>query len=294
MARRASTLATLAGVRAGLTLLERVSPELGGRWGEFLFFRVPDAPPAARRERHGVPGESFALDLAGHAIRGEAWGSEGGPVIYLLHGWGGWRQQMQAYVSPLVAAGCRVVALDALAHGASDPSHFEPRTSRIFEIGDCLVRVVEEFGQPWGIIAHSGGAMAAILGVHDGRITPSRLVLVAPSVNVEGIIDGLQRYFRMGPRSARVLERRAVRRIGRPASDFDTPALAAELAARGVLPPALIIHDRADDETPASGSELLHAAWPGSQLLLTEGLDHRRVLWSAATVDAAVRFLVGA
>lgn len=289
--RRLPALAAVTGLRAGLALLERVSPRLGGRWGEFLFFRVPPTPPESRRTRHGTPGAPFALDFAGRTIRGESWGEAGAPLVVLLHGWGGWRQHLQAYVDPLLAAGCRVVAFDALAHGSSDAGHFEPRTSRIFEIADCLVRVVAEFGQPMAVVAHSGGAMAAMLAMHDGRLAPERAVFVAPSVNVADMVSGLSRAVGLGPRSALVMERRAVRRIGRPVTDFDTAALARDLAARGVLPPALLVHDRGDDETPASGSEALHAAWPRSRLLLTDGLDHRRILWSRAVVDVAVAFL---
>lgn len=291
--RRAATLAGWTGVRLGLATLERVSPRLGGRWGEFLFFRVPPTPPESHRERHGVPGEPFALDLDGRTLRGETWGEATAPLVILLHGWGGWRQQLQAYVRPLMAAGYRVAAFDALAHGSSDAGHFEPRTSRIFEIGDCLVRVAGEFGQPAAVVAHSGGAMAAMLALHDGRLTPERVVFVAPSVNVADMIEGMRESVGLGQKSAEVMEQRAVARIGRPASDFDTVALARDLSAQGRLPRALLVHDRGDTETPASGSETLHGAWPGSQLLLTQGLDHRRVLWAPAVVDAAVAFLAG-
>lgn len=53
----------------------------------------------------------------GRTVVVETWG-EGEPV-YLLHGWGGWRGQLGAFVAPIVEAGRRAVALDTPSHGES-------------------------------------------------------------------------------------------------------------------------------------------------------------------------------
>jgi pimeloyl-ACP methyl ester carboxylesterase len=62
---------------------------------------------------------------------------------------------------------------------------------------------------------------------------------------------------------------------------------------RSVHPPLLLVHDRDDVETPARGSQSLASAWPGADLLLTEGLGHRRVLWDPAVVERTVAFARG-
>jgi hypothetical protein len=89
-------------------LLERAAPGVGERWAARLWFT---APPPLPLDRLPVPppGEEVGVELDGRRLRATAWGS--GPLVLLLHGWGGRSEQLGAFVAPLVAAGHRVVAL---------------------------------------------------------------------------------------------------------------------------------------------------------------------------------------
>ncbi|MDP9208640.1 MAG: alpha/beta hydrolase, partial [Actinomycetota bacterium] len=100
-------------------LLERVAPALGARWAERLWFRVP--APRGRRDRPVEPGRPFQVRVDGRTVAGEVWGDPSAETVYLVHGWGGWRQQLDAFVEPLAGAGLRVVSFDGPSHGASDP-----------------------------------------------------------------------------------------------------------------------------------------------------------------------------
>ncbi len=95
----------------------------------------------------------------------------------------------------------------------------------------------------------------------------------------------------MGPRAAQRMADRAERRIGLPLGSFDMVRIAEALPDHPAL---LVVHDRHDAETPAAGSEALAAAWPGADLLLTEGLGHRRVLWEDAVVERVSGFVAAA
>jgi pimeloyl-ACP methyl ester carboxylesterase len=55
--------------------------------------------------------------------------------------------------------------------------------------------------------------------------------------------------------------------------------------------PALLFHDREDWEVPSHHSEVIARAWPGSRLVLTEGLGHRRILQDEQVIAQAVVFL---
>jgi hypothetical protein len=91
-------------------LLERVAPGVGARWAERLWFAIPRA--RGPRDRLAVPGRAFRVAVDGHTVRGEVWGPDpdpgdpapGDPVpaVYLVHGWGGWRGQLDPFVGPLV------------------------------------------------------------------------------------------------------------------------------------------------------------------------------------------------
>ncbi len=53
----------------------------------------------------------------------------------------------------------------------------------------------------------------------------------------------------------------------------------------------LIVHDRSDREVPLADGEELARAWPEAQLIVTEGLGHRRVLSSPDTVEMVADFI---
>lgn len=71
-------------------------------------------------------------------------------------------------------------------------------------------------------------------------------------------------------------------------SYFDIPTRV-RLAAG--LPPLLLVHDRDDKEVDTPDTEDLAAAWPGSTVVRTTGLGHRRILRDPAVVARVLDFL---
>lgn len=270
-------------VRAAFGMLERVAPWVGARWAERLWFTLPAVSARARRARVELPpGESFVVEHFGREVRGTAWGS--GPVVYLVHGWGGWGLQLAAYVPPLVGAGFRVIAYDALSHGVSDPGRHGPRSTTLLEIADVLRTVVRRFGPAHAVVAHSIGAAATAHAMREG-LRPGRLVFVAAANSFDHSVDLFGSMLGFGPRTRRRLLRRFVRRVGMPIDSFDVSGIGAGLlAAAGTLPPLLAIHDRDDPETPYSGSVTITDGWPDAVLRGTDGLGHRQVLWHPTLV----------
>jgi len=51
------------------------------------------------------------------------------------------------------------------------------------------------------------------------------------------------------------------------------------------------VHCVDDDEILHSQAERTHAAWPGSELLSTEGLGHRRILRDPGVIASVIGFL---
>ncbi|MBV9445637.1 MAG: alpha/beta fold hydrolase [Streptosporangiaceae bacterium] len=83
---------------------------------------IPDGAAAGALAE---PGERAVLRVANRRRPGvvaESWGA--GPVVYLLHGWGGYRGQFGAFVAPLTSAGFRAVAVDVPGHGESGPGAY--------------------------------------------------------------------------------------------------------------------------------------------------------------------------
>jgi pimeloyl-ACP methyl ester carboxylesterase len=270
-------------------LLERVVPGVGAWWAERLWFAVPRA--GGPRDRLAGPGRPFRVDLDGHALRGEVWGQDPAgpgarPTAYLVHGWGGWRGQLDGFVGPLVGAGWRVVAFDAPGHGDSDPGPEGPGRATILDFAGALAAVAAANGPAAAVVAHSLGATAAALAMGRG-LEVGRAVFLAPMADPLPYTRTFAARLGFGERVRGRLVRRIERRVGLPMAAFDVPAV----AARAATPPLLLVHDRQDAETGWSDSAAIARAWPQSRLVTTAGLGHRRLVRAPAVVAEVAGFL---
>lgn len=284
--RRLVGAAQLTWLRLSLRTLEVLAPEAAAERAFDLWCTLPPGSRARRDARPG-PGEVHHLPMPrGGSMVAEVWGA--GPTVYLIHGWGGWRGQLGAFVAPLVASGHRVVAFDVPGHGDADPGFLGPRRGTFVEFQEAL-DVVARFGPAAGAVAHSMGTIALAHAVSTGVLTAERLVLVAPAHGLDEVLDRFVAVLRLSARTRDALHATVEEYTGRHVSDFSLAALG-EVA---LVPPALVVHDRDDRETPFRVAEDVVARWPGATLVESNGLGHHRVLTAPATVAAAVAHIAG-
>jgi pimeloyl-ACP methyl ester carboxylesterase len=218
------------------------------------------------------------------------YGHWGNPTAYLVHGWGGWWQQLAAHVEPMVAAGLCVVAMDLPGHGDAGPGRHGRHSTDVVEMAEALAAVVAEFGRPTLVVAHSLGAMASLHALRLG-VRPKAYAFLAPPRSAEPMVAAFARALGVGPRSAAVMRRRIEARAGVAIAELDVVSAASEQPS---LPSLLVVHDRGDVETSFAGSVEVTTAWHDARLVLTDGLGHRRLLWDPAVVERVTDFAVAA
>jgi pimeloyl-ACP methyl ester carboxylesterase len=294
-AQKSTIVRTNGAVRAALAFAEREAPWLGARLAVRMWMTIPgNTPPAGPLAGSGPgftePGARILLRAAGRrkaSVVAECWGA--GPVVYMLHGWGGHRGQFGAFVEPLTSAGFQVVAVDVPGHGESGPGAYGRGRGLLPDFTAALHAAIDYYGPPHGIVAHSLGASAAAVAVLDG-LAPGRLVLIAPLANVTSGIDIFARMAGIGPEVRGRMPRRIERLVRKPLGYFDIVTRSAE---RDELPPTLIIHDTADKAVPFDTGVLVTAAWPGARLERTDGLGHRRILVDPRVTGTVAAFMAG-
>lgn len=262
---------------------ERFAPPAGAAVAERLWFTVP----AVSADRNGTPaaiGRPFAVTVRGRKVHGQSWGD--GRAVYLVHGWGGWGGQLVAFVQPLVEAGYRVVAFDALSHGESDAGAHGRRRSTLVEMAEALAAVVEVHGPPAAVIAHSLGSTATALAMRGG-LKADRVVFIAPMAHPDPYLAGFVRALGFGQRVLRRTRARVEATAGIALADIDVPSLAAEVD----TPPLLVVHDEDDKEVALSDGVAIARAWPAATLVTTTGLGHRRLLRDPVVLGEVVSFL---
>jgi pimeloyl-ACP methyl ester carboxylesterase len=265
--------------RAGNRLTSALAPDLAARRAERLFLTPP------RRWRR--PAAEIALlatararpvRVGGRRIETWRWGT--GPDVLLVHGWGGRGAQLGAFVGPLVARGFSVLTFDAPGHGASDSG-----LVTIPEMVAAIHEVTASRPRLAGIIAHSVGAVAATRVLMEGLETGAA-VYVGPPAHLADTTSRFAEAHGFSWAVRELMRRRVEKRVGRPWSAFDVTTLAPMLHT-----PLLVIHDRGDSEVPWQHGMAIVRGWRGAEILMTDGLGHRRILHSPDVWAAAVAFV---
>ena len=206
------------------------------------------------------------------------WGE--GPIILLVHGWNGRATQLAASVDELVAAGYKVIGFDAPGHGQSDGNQTD-----ILEVCTIMHELNSLYGPIHGIIAHSFGVPCSVLALHES-IRPERIVCISSPLSVRWLLDQFCEALKCPASVKQAIEQRMVQRLGKDTwLQLKTDELVKTLNC-----PALIIHDRNDYNVPWEHSQTLANHWPGSKLLLTDRLGHRRILHSPTVTKQIVAF----
>jgi len=284
--RRAAAVLGLLWLRVTFAVLQVVSPAAADRKALDVWCTLP--PGAHRRHDHRPhPGEVRRLEVSGgRSITVEVWGA--GPVVYLMHGWGGWRGQLGALVAPLVDAGYQVVAVDAPGHGDADHGMLGPRRGTVMEMIEALEVAGRAMGPAAAVVGHSLGTTVVARAVRQG-MPAERLVLLSPNPAFAELLGIFSRTLGLNSRTTAHLQGALEDITAQSIDDFDLVPMGAD----GAMPDTLVIHDRHDAESPHAVGVALADTWPNARLVSTSGLGHYRILRAPQTVAAAVAHVTG-
>lgn len=272
-------------LRLGFRTLSVLAPGIAARIGARLWFAIPRPRINEEAMRFLDTGTRFDVDVDGTRVAAWRWGE--GPIVLLMHGWGGYGAQLRSFVEPLVRAGHRVIIYDAPSHGASDAGRLGPRHATLFDFADTAIAISRDAGDIAGVIAHSGGCAAAAWGLtKSASWRPRRMVFIAPFGRPARYMHLFQRELGLTDRAMRRFRQMTEHQFNFRWADLEVP----EIAARVQTPPLLVIHDKDDRETSWKDGAEIAAAWPGATLEFTTGLGHNRILRDPAVVASAVRF----
>lgn len=264
---------SLLAIRMGLRSIDAVSTRAAARAAAQLFLRPP-RPPFSRN----VAGEAARVELSTGSGRALAWQYGAGPCVYLLHGWGGRGFQLSSFVAPLVAAGRTAVLLDAPGHGDAGG-----RLSSVPAFAQTLRAATDRFGPAAGVIAHSLGAMGAIVALADG-LQIDRVGLLAPGSSVEEATARFQRIVALPDETIAELKRQMEAR-------FKVSWARYSLEQLKLTVPVLAVHDVADPEVSIAETRELVRQWAGARLHETQGLGHFRPMRNPEVIAAVVQFI---
>jgi len=239
-------------------------------------FLTPRPIPATPRDLELLE-KGTGLELS-CGLAATAWGK--GPTVLLAHGWESRRSHWAAFIPALVESGHRVVAIDAPAHGDSPGERVN-----VLQYGKGLVEVGNEIGPLAGIIGHSFGAGAISVALFKGLVVKGAVLISGPS-NLPLIIERWGRGQGIPESDLPGFLDLVAGEVGVAMENLDLAKLAPHLKA-----PALIIHDRGDEDVPLEEGIRMAKGWPGARQLITHRYGHRRILIAKEVVREAVEFI---
>lgn len=266
-------------LRTALKLSALISTELAGRWANRLWFRSQRYSQPAREQEWLVNAQSLRLTHRGRPLAVQQWGA--GPTVLLVHGWHGRGAQLGAFAAPLAAAGFRVVAFDAPAHGLTPGD-----STDLPEVSEALLTVAQAFPPLHGVIAHSFGTAATLYAIAQG-LAPQRVAALSAPSSIEYLMESFSARLDI-PAAVMAVHRRLMEeRFGNDLWQRFSP----RAIARGLDIPALMMHDEEDHDVPWQEGAALANAWPGATWVQTRGLGHRRILRDSQVVARVVAFM---
>ncbi len=265
-------------VRTAFRTVGMIAPGVAARWAETIFCRPPRNEPRAIEEAFLATGTRQTVRSEDQDLATWTWGQ--GPIVVLTHGWGSRAGRFSTLARALVDARFRVVLFDAPAHGASMGSQASlPQFSRALRaVGDAV-------GPIYGLVGHSLGGAAVSLAMRNG-LPAERAVLLSPPADVILFSHAFAEHLRIPLRAHDAMRRNLENRLQIRWEELHVPTLA-----RGMTVPALVVHDRDDQDVPFSHGDEIARAWPGAEFMATSGLGHRAVVWDAEVIRRTITFL---
>ncbi len=242
-------------------------------------FSTPERVPLTAQEQAALAGAAEP-PLRHEGLKLARWTLGTGPRVLLVHGWNSRGAHLLDIAQALVKAGFSATLFDLPAHGDSSG-----QATSVVHAGRALQAIAADCGPVHGVVGHSMGSAAALLAFADGLQVARSVHLAGPS-SLTPMVKWQADLHGLGPADAAAFAGWVERFIGAPLGRVDLDRLHS-----GLRHPGLILHDLQDRTVPFAAATALHAAWPGSTLVQTANLGHRRLLADAAVIAQTAHFL---
>jgi len=200
--------------------------------------------------------------------------------ILLAHGWSGRGTQMYAIADKLLENGMMVISFDGPAHGLSKGTTASPK-----EFIETIQFLNAQHGPFEAAIGHSFGAISLLKAASKG-LQLNSLIVMGTELTITNILRNLVKSFQLKPIMAKKLKKHLDKK-----NKQDIEVFAAAESAKEVTIPTLVIHDTKDTDVDVSSAYKLRQNLVNGELLVTNGLGHRKILRDANVISRIVEFI---
>ncbi len=200
--------------------------------------------------------------------------------VLLVHGWSGRGTQLSKIAKELKKAGYATFSFDAPAHGEAPG-----KISMMPFFIDSIHYLNEQYGPFDAVIGHSLGGMSSLRAIREGLET-KRLVIIGTANSVTKITRHFANNMQMNQKVAEKMKDYLDKKFGQDMDEYSGAN-----SAKNVSVPTLIIHDKEDVDVEIEDAYELDKALKESELFVTEGLGHRRILGDKEVINKITTFI---
>lgn len=262
-------------------LLSFISSKLAVRFAARLF-TTPLKHRMPKRETE-MDAKSQQQTITVPAIKKEIVVYHFGPSekkILLVHGWSGRGTQLVKFAEAFIKKGYSTISFDAPAHGKSPGS-----TTLMPEFIVSILEIEKQFGPFEAAVGHSLGGMSLLNAVKQG-LKLNRLVIIGSGDVVQDIINDFVKKLELDAKYNDLLREHFENK-----HQLSMDSFSAYHAATAIQIPVLVIHDENDAEVPVTCAHHIHKHLKHGELMLTQGLGHRKILGDAKVIQKTIQFI---
>ncbi|MFD1096185.1 alpha/beta fold hydrolase [Salegentibacter chungangensis] len=262
-------------------ILSTVSTFLASRFAARLFltpfrYKLPEREKLMDREARET---KMAVPEINREIVVYEYGDSPKKVL-LVHGWSGRGTQLAKIAEALLEKGYSTVSFDAPAHGKAPG-----KISMMPFFIESIHFLDKKFGPFEAVIGHSLGGMSTLKAVKDGLKT-KKMILIGTANSVTHITREFARNLQMKEKVADKMKKYLDDKFGE-----DMDHYSGAVSAGGLETPALVIHDKTDVDVHYSSAYEIDEALNNSELVITYGLGHRRILGNPEVINKITTFI---
>lgn len=263
------------------TLLEAISPKLATLFAAKLF-TTPIKYKIPKREFHMEQNSrqsKLVVPILEKEITVYQYG-EGQKKILLVHGWSGRGTQLVKIADELVKLGYQTISFDAPAHGKS-----EGKMTLMPEFIASILEIEKQYGPFEFAIGHSLGGMSILNAIKQG-FSVKKAITIGSGDIIQDILDDFVLKLKLQPKIAGMMKQHFEKKFGEPMENYSS-----HIAAIEVKIPVLIIHDQNDHDVAVKAAYNINKHLTASELIITEGLGHRKILGNERVINSIKEFL---
>jgi len=200
--------------------------------------------------------------------------------VLLVHGWAGRGTQLYQIADKILENRMMTISFDAPAHGLS-----KGKTTNFPEYVAAINYINEIYGPFEAVIGHSFGGITSMAALVENPFT-KKSVVIGIDYSINDVIDNFAKKLQLKQTVANKIKKHLTKIFKK-----DIESVSPSETAKKTTISTLVLHDTQDKDVDVSNAYKIRQNLVNGELLVTNGLGHRRILRDKKVIDRIIDFI---